>query len=90
MIQTKREKKFFVSKDWWKQKQRIKKRAIESLKYGFEKLNLKEIGAAADINHIASNRILQKIGLKFIETFNYDGVTHNWYNMVKTDWTELK
>jgi len=64
--------------------------AIESLKYGFEKLNLKEIGAAADINHIASNRILKKIGLKFIETFNYDGVTHNWYNMVKTDWTELK
>jgi ribosomal-protein-alanine N-acetyltransferase len=64
--------------------------AIESLKYGFEKLNLKEIGAAADINHIASNRILQKIGLKFIETFNYDGVTHNWYNIGKTDWTELK
>tara|TARA_B100000767_G_scaffold248400_1_gene249272 strand:+ start:541 stop:1077 length:537 start_codon:yes stop_codon:yes gene_type:complete len=64
--------------------------AIESLKYGFEKLNLKEIGAAADINHIASNRILKKIGLKFIETFNYDGITHNWYSIRKTEWTELK
>ena len=64
--------------------------AIESLKYGFEKLNLKEIGAAADINHLASNKILNKIGLKFIESFNYKGVTHNWYNLSKTKWTELK
>jgi len=64
--------------------------AIESLKYGFEKLNLKEIGAAADIQHVASNKILKKIGLKFIETFNYEGVPHNWYNIKKTEWLVSK
>ena len=64
--------------------------AIESMKYGFEKLNLKEIGAAADVNHLASNKIINKIGLKFIETFDYDGITHNWYNISKTEWNELK
>lgn len=64
--------------------------AIESIKYGFEKLNLKEIGAAADVNHLASNKIINKIGLKFIETFNYEGITHNWYNISKTEWNELK
>jgi len=64
--------------------------AIESLKCGFEKFNLKEIGAAADVNHIASNKILNKIGLKFIEKFDYNGVTHNWYTISKTEWTELK
>ena len=41
--------------------------AIQSLKYGFEKLDLKEIGAAADVDHLVSNKILKKIGLKFIE-----------------------
>lgn len=60
--------------------------AIESLKYGFEKLDLKEIGAAADINHLASNKILQKIGLTLIDTFDYEGVPHNWYNIKKTEW----
>jgi ribosomal-protein-alanine N-acetyltransferase len=64
--------------------------AIASLKYGFEKLNLKAIGAAAEVNHTASNKILKKIGLKFIETFDYEGVTHNWYNLSKTDWVALK
>jgi ribosomal-protein-alanine N-acetyltransferase len=64
--------------------------AIASLKYGFEKLNLKAIGAAAEVNHIASNKILKKIGLKFIETFDYYGVTHNWYTLSKTDWVALK
>ena len=64
--------------------------AIESLKYGFEKLDLKEIGAAADINHLASNKILKKIGLKFIETFDFGGITHNWYNIRKSQWMEIK
>jgi ribosomal-protein-alanine N-acetyltransferase len=64
--------------------------AIASLKYGFEKLNLKAIGAAAEVNHAASNKILKKIGLKFIETFDYEGVTHNWYTLSKTDWVALK
>ena len=60
--------------------------AIESLKYGFEELDLKEIGAAADINHLVSNNILKKIGLKFIDRFDYEGVPHNWYNIGKTEW----
>lgn len=64
--------------------------AIESLKYGFEKLDLKEIGAAADVNHIVSNKILKKIGLRFIDTFEYDGLPHNWYKIEKAKWIENK
>ena len=60
--------------------------AIESLKYGFTKLDLKEICAAAHVDHIASNNILQKVGLKFIETFEYEGDTCNWYKIEKTNW----
>ncbi len=64
--------------------------AIESLKYGFENLGLKEIGAAANRNHLVSNKILKKVGLKFIETFDFEGVSHNWYNLKKTEWLALK
>ncbi len=60
--------------------------AMASLKYGFKELNLPEICAAAEIEHIASNRILQKIGMKFIEVFKYDGSLINWYKIKKSDW----
>jgi ribosomal-protein-alanine N-acetyltransferase len=64
--------------------------ALASLKYGFEKLDLKEISAVAQINHIASNKILKKIGLKWMERFDFEGEPHNWYTLRKTDWLELK
>ncbi|MGH1388142.1 GNAT family N-acetyltransferase [Kordia sp.] len=64
--------------------------AIASLAYGFEKLDLKEIGGAADVNHSASNKILQKIGMKCIDTFVYDGELHNWYKIEKAEWLENK
>lgn len=63
--------------------------ARASLHYGFNQLALHEICAAAHIHNEASNRILQKIGLDFIETFEYDGATHNWYKMRKSDFLEL-
>lgn len=64
--------------------------ALESLKYGFEKLDLKEIGAAADVNHLVSNKILKKVGLKFIDTFEYEKVLHNWYKIEKSEWISNK
>ena len=63
--------------------------AVESLKYGFNQMNLKEIGAAAHPENIASNKILQKVGLKLIDHFEYVGVTHNWYNLEKSTWNSL-
>jgi len=55
--------------------------AIASLDYGFKDLKLKEICAAADINHIASNTILKKIGMLASGTFEYEGDTCNWYTL---------
>ena len=60
--------------------------AIESLKYGFDTLNLDEICAAANIDNLASNKILRKIGLRFIENFEYDGIPCNWYKIKKLEW----
>ena len=63
--------------------------AVASLKYGFRALQLDEICAAADIENIGSNKVLTKVGLQFVETFEFDGAMHNWYKMEKKDW-ELK
>lgn len=60
--------------------------AVASLKYGFEKLNLEEISAAAEIEHIASNTVLKKVGLQFVETFEYDNEILNFYTLKKSDW----
>ncbi len=60
--------------------------ARESLKYGFNTLNLEEINGAADVKNIASNKILKKVELKFIETIDFEGVTHNWYGAKKSEW----
>ena len=57
--------------------------AIASLKYGFEKLELQEINACAHIDNIASNKILQKIGMQQLETFSFDGEEHYWYSIKK-------
>lgn len=57
--------------------------AAACLDYGFETLGLTEIYAAAHIDNIASNKILTNLGFRFIETFDYDGSMHKWYNIVK-------
>jgi len=62
--------------------------AKASLKYGFEQLSLKEIGAAADVNHIVSNKILKNIGMRFIDRFDYDSQPHNWYKIDRLDWEQ--
>lgn len=58
--------------------------SVEALKYGFNQMNLTEIFAAAHTENAASNRILTKLGFTFIETFDYDGTVHNWYQLKKS------
>ncbi|HKK89473.1 MAG TPA: GNAT family N-acetyltransferase [Saprospiraceae bacterium] len=56
------------------------------LKYGFQQMELNEICAAADIDHKGSNRIIQKLGLQWVKTFEYDQSVQNWYELEKKDW----
>jgi len=44
----------------------------------------------ADCNNLGSNYILTKVGLKFIKTFDLNGIEHNWYKIDKEDWIERK
>lgn len=60
--------------------------AAAALRYGFEILQYPEICAAAQVANGASNRVLQKIGLQRVETFEYLGEPTNWYRLEKARW----
>lgn len=59
--------------------------ASACLRHGFEVLNYPKICAAAEAEHQVSNHILQKIGLKQGEPFEFEGKRCNWYGLRKEE-----
>lgn len=55
--------------------------AFASIEYAFSTLKATEVYGMADIKNTGSNKILKKVGLKFIETFDHEGIKHNWYKI---------
>ena len=51
------------------------------LNYGFETMKIKTMEAAAHIDNLASNRILQKIGMQFTGQYLEDAISWNWYQL---------
>ncbi len=62
--------------------------AFATLDFGFKKLNIETICGAAEVSNIASNKVLQKIGLKFINEFDFEGVKANWYELKNKDYAK--
>ncbi len=60
--------------------------AMASTQYAFRELNQEQICGMADIEHEASNRILQKVGMTKVNEFIYDGILHNFYSITRLDW----
>jgi [ribosomal protein S5]-alanine N-acetyltransferase len=64
--------------------------AIVALDYAFNKLNVNEVYATASYENAASNKILKKVGLSFIETFYFENIMCNWYKIDKSDYENKK
>ena len=64
--------------------------ALASLDYAFNKLKIDEVYAAASCENLASNKILQKVGMSFIETFYYEDVKCNRYKVDKDNYESKK
>lgn len=62
--------------------------AIASLEYGFNTMNLDTIVGAAETGNIASNKILKKIGLNYIEQFPFENEMINWYELNKNNYAK--
>ncbi|WGH74944.1 GNAT family N-acetyltransferase [Tenacibaculum tangerinum] len=58
--------------------------AFACLDFGFNKLHYDIIYGAADVANIGSNKVLQKIGLEFVNEFVHEGVDVNWYELKRT------
>ena len=59
--------------------------ATALLNYAFEKLNIEVVCAWVDCDNIASNKVLKKVGFRFIKKFDLDGIMHNWYEIEKRE-----
>ena len=59
---------------------------IASLEYGFNVLNAEKIAAFVDINNKASQHVLEKLGFKKLNQFEYDNAPHYFYELNKTDY----
>lgn len=64
--------------------------ALLTLKHGFDQLNLEKICAAADVENIGSNVILNKIGMEQKAPFTFEGIDCHWYEMNKTQYDQRK
>lgn len=57
--------------------------ANASLRYGFEQLGLEQVYGMCDVANVASRKVLEKVGLKLVGTFDLEGVAHNWFEISK-------
>ena len=60
--------------------------SLASIEYGFKKLKYHVIYGAADIENKASNKVLKKIGLNFINQFDFKDVKCNWYELKNNEY----
>ncbi len=60
--------------------------SLAVLDFGFKELNIKTICGAADIENVTSNKVLQKIGLKYINDFPFEDIIASWYELKKDDY----
>lgn len=55
--------------------------AKEFIKFGFDELNLPKICAYVSAQHSASQHVLEKCGLQYVSTFQYEGGDTMWYEI---------
>jgi [ribosomal protein S5]-alanine N-acetyltransferase len=55
--------------------------AIASVDYGFRELKAKEIIGTVDPQNFASKKVLEKAGLRYVETFESPWGTMEWYRI---------
>lgn len=60
--------------------------AVACLNYGFNQMNYEKIYGCALADNKGSNKILQKIGLKFVNEFTFENDKAYWYELKKADY----
>lgn len=63
--------------------------AKAALQFGFEVMKLDEIIGTVHAENYASQRVLNKCGLKFIENFMHDELPCHWMSIKRDEWKKL-
>jgi len=63
--------------------------ALVALDYGFKVKQYETIAGIALIDNIGSNKVLQKIGLNYIEDFVFEDTRASWYELNKEEYIKL-
>ena len=65
--------------------------AKAAIAYGFTRMNLNEIFGMADIHNINSRKVLEKCGLKYVETFEFPLLKAqcDWLKITKVEWQKI-
>jgi len=63
--------------------------AKAALAYGFEMLNLDRIIALAKPENVASRRVVEKIGMRYLKDAEYWGIICAYYNISDVEYTRL-
>ncbi len=71
----------FIKKHWGKGY--ATETALAAVGFGWDTLKLNEICGFADVNNLASRRVLEKVGLRFEGTFINDWDEQAWYKMAR-------
>lgn len=64
--------------------------AIESLRYGFERLKLPRIISICDPRNAASRSVMEKAGLSYQGEARWKGYDEVWYAVDRRDWLESR
>ena len=57
--------------------------AKAAIRYGFDVLNTDTIYGMCHVNNAGSEKVLEKLGLKYIEIFELRGLPHKWFRIDK-------
>lgn len=60
------------------------------LDFGFNELKLEVINAYLMDAHVASRNVLEKIGMRFVEYFEYEGNRERWYEITREEYFNKK
>ena len=55
--------------------------ALAFIDLGFNDMKIDVIYAYADKDHFGSRKVLEKLGMQYINTFDYEGVEEVWYKL---------
>ena len=82
------ELKFLLNKDYWG-KGLATEAARVSLSYGFEQAELEQIIGIVHLENIASQRVLEKVGMTFLDRAHYFGMECYRYIIDKDSYTTI-